>query len=86
MDDEMRAYLESMEARLMARMNDNQEKLLDRMRINETATAALTTAVAALTEVARGTNNALASIAAQSTTIASGHADLARRMTDLEKR
>ena len=75
MDDEMRAYLEAMEARLTSRMNNNQEKLLDRMRVNETAIAALTTAVAALTEVARGSNNVLASIAAQSTTIASGNAD-----------
>jgi hypothetical protein len=68
-----------MEARLMTRMNDNQEKLLERMRINETA-------VSALTEVARGTNNTLAAITALLSAIASGQADLARRVTDLEKK
>ncbi len=37
MDDATRAHLEAMEARLMTRLNDNQEQLLERMRINETA-------------------------------------------------
>ncbi len=61
----------------MTGMNDNQEKLLERMRINETS-------VAALTEVARGTNNTLAAITALLSTIAGTRNDLGRRVTDLE--
>jgi hypothetical protein len=79
MDDDTRAHLEAMEARLMTRMNDNQKKLLERMRINETAESALT-------EVARGTNNRLAAITALLSTIASGQTDLGRRVTDLERK
>jgi hypothetical protein len=63
MDDDTRTHLEAMEARLMARINDSQEKLLERMRINETA-------VAALTEVIHGTNNTLATITTLLTIIA----------------
>ena len=76
-DDATRAHLDAMEARLMTGMNDNQEKLLERMRINETS-------VAALTEVARGTNNTLAAITALLSTIAGTRNDLGRRVTDLE--
>lgn len=79
MDDATRALLEAMEARLMARMNDNQERLLERLRTNEVG-------VTALTEVARGTNNLLASITSMLSTIASSQTDLARRVTDLEKK
>jgi hypothetical protein len=60
-------------------MNDNQERLIERMRGHEAA-------VSVLTEVARGTNNTLAAMTALLSTIASGHDDLARRMTDQEKR
>jgi hypothetical protein len=67
-----------MEARLMIRMNDNQEALLERLRANETATSALT-------EVARATNNTLATITALLSTIASAQSDLGQRVTDLEK-
>lgn len=86
MDNETRTYLEAMEARLMGRMNDSQEKLLERMRVNETALAALTASVTSLTEVARGTNNTLGAIVALLTVTSSGYSDLARRVTDLEKR
>ena len=79
MDDDTRVHLEAMEARLMIRMNDNQEKLLERMRISETA-------VSALTEVARGTNNTLAAITALLSTIASAQTDLGRRVNDLERK
>jgi hypothetical protein len=79
MDDATRALLEAMEARLMARMNDNQERLLERLRTNEVG-------VTALTEVARGTNNLLASITSMLSTVASSQTDLARRVTDLEKK
>jgi hypothetical protein len=78
MDDATRAYLDAMEARLMIRMNDNQEALLERLRANETATSALT-------EVARATNNTLATITALLSTIASAQSDLGQRVTDLEK-
>ncbi len=86
MDDETRAYLDALEASLMARMNDNQERLLERIRLNETAIEALTTAMGGLTaaladlvEIARGTKNTSASMTALLT-------NLDRRMTDLEKR
>jgi hypothetical protein len=79
MDDATRALLEAMEARLMARMNDNQERLLERLRISEVG-------VSALTEVARGTNNLLASITTMLSTIAGTQTDMARRLTDLEKK
>ncbi|MGD0104586.1 MAG: hypothetical protein ABSC06_11170 [Rhodopila sp.] len=79
MDDDTRVHLEAMEARLMTGMNDNQEKLLERMRISETA-------VSALTEVARGTNNTLAAITALLSTIASAQTDLGRRVNDLERK
>jgi len=79
MDDDTRVHLEAMESRLMTRMNDNQEKLLERMRISETA-------VSALTEVARGTNNTLAAITALLSTIASAQTDLGRRVNDLERK
>jgi hypothetical protein len=31
MDEELRRYLEAMESRLMARMNDNQERVIERL-------------------------------------------------------
>jgi hypothetical protein len=86
MDDATRAYLDAIEARLMARLNDNQEKLLERMRINETALASLANSVGALTEVARGTNTTLATITTLLTTLAANQSDQGRRLTDLEKR
>ncbi len=79
MEARLMARMNDTEARLMARMNDNHETLLERMRINETA-------VAALTEVARGTNTALASISTLLTAIVGSQTDLGRRVTDLEKR
>ena len=77
-DPTLAALLAAMEARLMARMNDYQEKLIERMRVTETS-------VSALTEVLHGTNNTLAAITALLSTIASANTDLARRVTDLEK-
>jgi hypothetical protein len=69
----------AMEARLMLRINDAQEKLIERMRLNEAA-------VSALTEVARGTNNTMSVLTTLLSTIAGAHTDLSRRMTDIEKR
>ena len=74
MDDDTRAYLKAMEARLMARLNNNREQLLERLRLGETA-------VAGLVEVVRGTNTTLASITALLTTIATSHARQGRAMT-----
>ena len=70
MDEETRACLEAMEARVMGRMHDNQERTLERMR-------GLDTAVAALTELARSANTLMAAIAASLT-------DIAGRVTRLE--
>ena len=71
MDPDLKAYLDAMEARLMARMNDNQEKLLERLRAADAA-------IAALTEVARGTNDTLASVTALLTVVEGRQADLGR--------
>jgi hypothetical protein len=84
MDDETRAYLDAMEARLMAmeapllamearlmdRMNDNQERLLERMRTIEMS-------IGGLTEIARNTNTLLSVLTANVV-------DLGIRMTRLE--
>jgi hypothetical protein len=40
MDEELRGYLESMEARIMTRMNDNQERVLERLRSQEMLSSA----------------------------------------------
>ena len=72
MDKETRAYLEAMEARLMGRMDDSQERMLERLR-------GFDTSVAALTEMARGTNTLMAAIAASLT-------DIAGRVTRLESK
>jgi hypothetical protein len=85
MDDATRAYLEAMEARLMARINDNQEMFIDRMRLNDTTVAGLTRAVSELTDIARGTSNTLASMTELLATIARGQADPGRRTTAPEK-
>ena len=71
MGDETRAYLDAMESEVMTRMNDNQEKLLERHRATDAA-------VTVLTEVARATNTELASITALLTVIAGSQADLGR--------
>jgi hypothetical protein len=62
LDTELRAHLEAMEARLVARMNDAEEKLLDQLRVTEMATAGLAATVSALAEVARRTQTMLATI------------------------
>ena len=72
MDEETRVYLEAMEARLLGRMNDNQERVLERMR-------GLDTSVAALTELARSANTLMAAIANSLT-------DIAGRVTRLESK
>jgi hypothetical protein len=72
MDKEIRAYLDAMEARLMARMNDAQEAIIERVRSCETS-------IAALTEVARSGNTTMGLIAGMM-------GDVARRVTDLEKK
>ena len=72
MDDETRAFLEAMEARLMGRLNNAQEAIIERVRACESA-------IAALTEVARSGNTTMAVIANLLT-------DVARRVTDLEKK
>lgn len=72
MDDDTRAYLEAMEARLMGRLNDAQEAIIERMRACEAS-------IAALTEVARSTNTTMS-------VLANLMGDVARRVTDLEKK
>jgi hypothetical protein len=72
MDDELRAYLEAMETRLMIRINDNQEGLIERMRQFEMT-------MSALMDLNRNTNNLL-------TLIVGVNTDLVKRMTDLEKK
>jgi hypothetical protein len=97
MDEETRQHLIALEERLMARMtdghaqltarmddmmariNDAQERIIERLRITETA-------MASLVEFARGTNTMLATIATTLTSMAVAHTDLARRVTDLEKK
>jgi hypothetical protein len=72
MDDETRQHLEAMEARLMSRITGAQEALIERLRSCEAS-------LAALTEVVRSTNTTMALIANLMT-------DVARRVTDLEKK
>jgi len=72
MDDDTRAHLEAMEARLMGRITNAQEVLIERMRVNELA-------IAGLTELARSGNTLMATIAGLMT-------DMAKRVTDLEKK
>jgi hypothetical protein len=72
MEEEMRAYLDSMESRLMTRLKDSQERLLERLR-------GLETSITVLTEMARSTNVMLSTITALLS-------DLGRRITDLEKK
>jgi hypothetical protein len=63
---------DDMEARLMARINDAQERILEPIRGFELQ-------VAGLTEIAHTTNTLLATMAGMMT-------DLGRRLTDLEKK
>jgi hypothetical protein len=70
MDDDLKAYLDAMESRLMARINDNNERVLERMR-------GLETSVAGLTEVARSTNTLMGVLAANLS-------DIGGRVTRLE--
>lgn len=72
MDDETRQHLEAMEARLMSRITNAQEVLIERMRLSETS-------IAGLFELARSGNIMMG-------TIASLMADMGRRVTDLEKK
>ena len=72
MDDETRTHLEAMEARLMGRLNNAQEAIIERVRACEAS-------IAALTEVARSGNTTMSLIA----TLVG---DVARRVTDLEKK
>ncbi len=71
MDDETRVYLEAMEARLMGRLNNAQEAIIERVRACETS-------IATLTEVARSGNTTMS--------LVGNLTDEARRVTDLEKR
>jgi hypothetical protein len=92
MDKETRAHLEAMEARmaarfeLMGRMNDAQEAIIERVRACETAINLLTervhgceSAVNALTELNRAGNTTMS-------LIVNLLGDMARRVTDLEKK
>ena len=79
MDDETRAYLDAMEARLMGRMNDNQERALERMRGIEMSVSTLSVSVNALTEIARNTNTLLS-------VLTSSVVDIAGRVTRLESK
>lgn len=72
MNDATRAYLDAMEGRLMARMNDAQETIIERVRACETS-------IAALTEVARAGNTTMS-------VIANLMGDMANRVTALEKK
>jgi hypothetical protein len=79
MDKEIRAHLDAIEARLMARMNDAQEVIIERVRSCETSIRACETAIHALTEVARSGNTTMSMIAGMMV-------DVGRRVTDLEKK
>jgi len=79
MDDDTRAHLEAMEARLMSRITNAQEVLIERVRTVEAAISGLSAAVGALTELARSGNVLMSTIAGLMT-------DMARRVTDLEKK
>ena len=72
MDDDTRKHLEAMEGRLMGRLNNAQEAIIERVRACETS-------IAALTEVARSGNTTMS-------LIANLMSDVARRVTDLEKK
>ena len=72
MDDETREYLVAMEARLMGRVNNAQEAIIERLRSCETS-------IATLTELARSGNTAMGLIASMLN-------DMARRVTDLEQK
>ena len=78
MDDETRAYLDAMRSEVMTRMNDNQEKLLERHRATAAALMGLATSVTVLTAVAHSTNTELASVNALLTVIAGSQGDLGR--------
>jgi hypothetical protein len=79
MDDETRQHLEAMEARLMSRITGAQEALIERIRTVEASVGGLAASVAALTELARTTNTTL-------TLLVNLMSDVARRVTDLEKK
>jgi hypothetical protein len=79
MDEETRQHLEAMEARLMSRITGAQEALIERIRNVEATVAGQTTAIAGLTEIARSTNTLMGTLAGLMT-------DVARRVTDLEKK
>jgi len=79
MDDATRQYLDAMEGRLMARITNAQEVLIERVRTVEATVAGVAASVAALTEIARSTNTLIGTLAALMT-------DVGRRVTDLEKR
>lgn len=72
MDDETRRYLDAMEARLMGRLTNAQEAIIERARASETT-------IAALTEIARSINTTL-------DVVANLLGDVVRRVTDLEKK
>ena len=72
MDDETRDCLAAMEARLMDRLNNAQEAIIERLRSCETS-------IAALAEVARSGNTTMG-------LVASMLSDMGRRVTDLEKK
>jgi hypothetical protein len=55
MDDDTRGYLEAMKARLMGRLNNAQEAIIERLRVLEAS-------IAALSEVARSTNTTMSLI------------------------
>jgi len=71
-DDELRALLEAMEGRLMSRITNAQEALIERLRATDAT-------IAALTEVTRSTNTLVG-------TLAGLMVDVGRRVTDLEKK
>lgn len=59
MDDDIRAHLEAMEGRLMTRINDNQERLVERLDGIEKQLDDVDLALTALTELAHETHTLL---------------------------
>jgi hypothetical protein len=78
-DDELKGLLEAMEGRLMSRITNAQEVLIERVRTVEAGLNGVAASVAALTEVAHSTNTLIGTLAGLMT-------DVGRRVTDLEKK